>query len=61
VKRIDTKRYKFPDFDFVRPCRFKFDVEFVEAVEAKACEIVRKFITKERKSILKFLVLTISL
>jgi hypothetical protein len=61
VKRIDTKRYKFPDFDFVRPCRFKFDAKFVEAVEAKACEIVRKFITKERKSILKFLVLTISL
>ena len=47
MKRIDTKRYRFPDFDLVRPCRFKFDAEFVEAVEAKACEIVGKFITKE--------------
>ena len=47
MKRIDTKRYRFLDFDFVRPCRFKFDAEFAEAVEAKACEVVGKFITKE--------------
>jgi len=52
VKRIDTKRYRFPEFHFVRPCWFKFDAEFVEAVEAKACEIVGKFITKEMNPVL---------
>lgn len=51
VKKIDTKSYKFLDFDFTKPCRFKSNDEFVNAVEVKACETIGKFITKERNLI----------
>lgn len=48
VKRIGNKSYKFPDFDSARPRWYKSDMEFVEALEAKACEILGTFIKKKR-------------
>jgi hypothetical protein len=48
VKRIGNKSYKFLDFDSARPRWYKSDMEFVEALEAKACEILGTFIKKKR-------------
>lgn len=55
VKKIKSKQYKYLDFEVVWPRQFKSDEEYVAAVEPKACEIVGKFITKEKNLIIEIL------
>ena len=55
AKKIKSKQYKYLDFEVVWPRRFKSDEEYVAAVEPKACEIVGKFITKEKNLIIEIL------
>jgi hypothetical protein len=56
VNKIGSKKYKIPNFEVVRPCHFKIDIEFTEAVKVKASELIRKIINKENNLIIYTLV-----
>jgi hypothetical protein len=45
---VNGKSYIFPDNESFRPKKYSEEAQFVSVVEAKAVEILRKFLKKEK-------------
>jgi hypothetical protein len=47
-KMVKGRTYIFLDNEYFHPKKYSEDVQFVSAIEAKAVEILRKFLKKEK-------------